>query len=225
MDGRKDHEGNPWSEKEQLSRAWGILLFGFIGAAATILAVGHVRRTVDLFNIELKWQSTSSRNSSHGTKRGDTWERFKRQMQEEYELKMERVERIRRMQNMFNRERDRHRRGYERWRENASGPYQQSPQDDWYWNTDTSYQHQRTNFKSPQWDNNSYSMSHHYSVLGLDRSRKTPYSDTEIKAAFRAKAMQYHPDQNQNNKEAAAAKFKEVMASYDAIKLERKNRC
>lgn len=72
--------------------------------------------------------------------------------------------------------------------------------------------------------------------------------------AFRAKAMQYHPDQNQNNKgeltllvsdhllfrkkkilpvillvsfstEAAEAKFKEVMASYDAIKLERKNRC
>ncbi|KAI4389846.1 hypothetical protein MLD38_002023 [Melastoma candidum] len=32
-------------------------------------------------------------------------------------------------------------------------------------------------------------LSHHYSVLGLDRSRKTTYTDTEIKAAFRAKSM------------------------------------
>ncbi|ONK57238.1 uncharacterized protein A4U43_C10F18020 [Asparagus officinalis] len=46
--------------------------------------------------------------------------------------------------------------------------------------------------------------------------------DEEHKA-FRAKAMEYHPDQNQGNKEAAEAKFKEVMVSYEAIKLERKN--
>ncbi|KAG0480875.1 hypothetical protein HPP92_011733 [Vanilla planifolia] len=95
-------------------------------------------------------------------------------------------------------------------------------------------------------------MSHHYSVLGLDRFRCTPYSDEEIKTAFRAKAMKYHPDQNPDNKDAAEAKFKElqtafrakamkyhpdqnpdnkdaaeakfkeVMISYEAIKLERK---
>jgi len=41
--------------------------------------------------------------------------------------------------------------------------------------------------------------------------------------AFRRKAMEYHPDQNQNNKEVAEAKFKEVMDSYEAIKLERQN--
>lgn len=70
--------------------------------------------------------------------------------------------------------------------------------------------------------------------------------------AFQSKAKQFHPDQNQDNKgtmednrhsfsnihlhfllqlapydhcfaEAAEAKFKEVMTSYDAIKLERKS--
>ncbi|KAF3772556.1 Chaperone protein [Nymphaea thermarum] len=44
------------------------------------------------------------------------------------------------------------------------------------------------------------------------------------KTAFREKAKEYHPDQNQNNKEAAEEKFKEVLTSYEAIKLERKNK-
>ncbi|KAJ0981843.1 hypothetical protein J5N97_010098 [Dioscorea zingiberensis] len=230
MGDRNNSEGSPRPETERVSRAWGVLLFGLIGAAATAIAVGQVRKTADWFYIQLRSQSTSSwRNtasdSDRRTQRGDTWERFYRQMREECKEEMERVERIRRMQNVFNRERDRHRRGYERWRDNASGTYQQSPRNDWYWKTETSYQHQRTNFGSPRWENGSYSMSHHYAVLGLDRSRTTPYSDTEIKNAFRAKAMKYHPDQNQNNKEDAEAKFKEVMASYEAIKLERKSRC
>lgn len=69
----------------------------------------------------------------------------------------------------------------------------------------------------------SYAMSRHYSILGLDRSRSEPFSDAEIKNAFRRKAMEYHPDQNQNNKEVAEAKFKEVMDSYEAIKSERRN--
>ncbi|KAG0446747.1 hypothetical protein HPP92_028676, partial [Vanilla planifolia] len=54
-------------------------------------------------------------------------------------------------------------------------------------------------------------------------SRKKPYSEDEIKIAFRTKAMECHPDQNQHNKEVAEAKFKEVLKSYEAIKTERKN--
>ncbi|KAL5988311.1 hypothetical protein ACLOJK_036074 [Asimina triloba] len=55
------------------------------------------------------------------------------------------------------------------------------------------------------------------------RMREEYEEEMERVTAFRAKAMEYHPDQNQDSKEAAEAKFKEVMTSYEAIKLERKN--
>ncbi|GER37467.1 chaperone DnaJ-domain containing protein [Striga asiatica] len=57
----------------------------------------------------------------------------------------------------------------------------------------------------------------------LRRRRTKPYTEDEIKSAFRTKAKQFHPDQNQDNKEFAEAKFKEVMVSYEAIKSDRKN--
>lgn len=44
-----------------------------------------------------------------------------------------------------------------------------------------------------------------------------------LQNAFRTKAMEVHPDQNQDNREAAEERFKEVVKSYEAIKLERKN--
>ncbi|KAG0483359.1 hypothetical protein HPP92_011443 [Vanilla planifolia] len=135
---------------------------------------------------------------------------------------MERVERIRRMQRIFNQERIKHRRGYERWKDYGPDPYQHFQQYDWYWNADSCYGDQSTSFRSYPREDGNHIMSHHYSVLGLDRFRCTPYSDEEIKTAFRAKAMKYHPDQNPDNKDAAEAKFKEVMISYEAIKLERK---
>ncbi|XP_023537231.1 uncharacterized protein LOC111798369 isoform X2 [Cucurbita pepo subsp. pepo] len=155
----------------------------------------------------------------------DAWKRYNRRLQEEYEEEMERVERIRRMQNVFNRERNKYKRGYESWRENDPGAYHQHHQrDDWYWKAETFYREQQSNnHRGTPRVRTSYLLSHHYTVLGLDRCRKTPYTDAEIKTAFQSKAKQFHPDQNQDNKEAAEAKFKEVMTSYDAIKLERKS--
>ncbi|KAG8098029.1 hypothetical protein GUJ93_ZPchr0013g37223 [Zizania palustris] len=44
-----------------------------------------------------------------------------------------------------------------------------------------------------------------------------------LQNAFRTKAMEVHPDQNQDNREAAEEKFKEVVKSYEAINLERKD--
>ena len=44
-----------------------------------------------------------------------------------------------------------------------------------------------------------------------------------MQSAFRTKAMEVHPDQNQDNRETAEEEFKEVVKSYEAIKLERKN--
>jgi len=51
-----------------------------------------------------------------------------------------------------------------------------------------------------------------YSILGLTASA----SDSEIRAAFRKLAKQYHPDRNPDNK-AAEEKFKEISAAFDII--------
>lgn len=214
-------------DEELARKAWGVLLFGIIGAAATTLAVYQLRRTGDWIFTQLNksqsnssWKSGAS-SSGRGSCREEAWKRYNHRLQEEYKNEMERVERIRRMQRAFKREREKYRRSYEAWREYGPGAYQHFQQDNWYWNTDASYNDQRTNYWSPPQYSGNHSMSHHYSVLGLDRSRATPYSDAEIKTAFRATALKHHPDQNQDNKKAAEDKFKNVMASYEAIKLER----
>ncbi|HXI87807.1 MAG TPA: DnaJ domain-containing protein, partial [Parvularculaceae bacterium] len=51
-----------------------------------------------------------------------------------------------------------------------------------------------------------------YQVLGVSRSA----ADSEIRAAFRKLAKQYHPDRNPNDK-AAEEKFKEVSAAFDIL--------
>ncbi|KAK4571814.1 hypothetical protein RGQ29_030283 [Quercus rubra] len=235
-DGNKRNKDKAWpspnkpyeDNKEENMKIWGIFLFGIIGATATTFAVGQLRRTVDWFYVQLNRSQSSWKGSSGSSFRSsfqeDAWKRYNRRMQEEYEEEMERVERIRRMQSVFNRERNKYKRGYESWKENGSNAYHQHFQrDDWYWKADTSFRDQKANYRETPRASASYSLSHHYSVLGLDRTRRTPYTEAEIKKAFRAKAKQFHPDQNQNNKVAAEAKFKEVMTSYEAIKQERKS--
>ncbi|KAK4802764.1 hypothetical protein SAY86_000967 [Trapa natans] len=208
-------------EEEEMS-LWGILVFGLVGATATTLAATKLRGTVDWVYSQLK-RTQSSAKSFQRSFQEEAWKRYNRRMQEEYEDEMERVERIRRMQSVFNRERSKHKRNYESWKETGPGAYHQHYQrDDWYWKADTSFKEHRTDHRGPSRHSRSYQLSHHYTVLGLDRSRGAPYTDSEIKTAFRAKAMEYHPDQNQDNKEAAEAKFKEVLKSYEAIKQERK---
>ncbi|GAU31143.1 hypothetical protein TSUD_315680, partial [Trifolium subterraneum] len=196
-DGDKDNSDDP--------KIWGAVLFGLIGATATTLIFGQVRKTVEWFSLQVSrsqaWKGKSG--SSYRTAfQEEAWRKHNKRMQEEYEEEMERVERIRRMQNVFNRERNKHRRGYESWREqNGTGQYHQHFQrEDWYWKTDASYRDRRTNYQETPRESGNYALSHHYSVLGLDRFRKAPYSDAEIKSAFRTKAKEYHPDQNQDNK-------------------------
>ncbi|ESR46916.1 J domain-containing protein [Citrus sinensis] len=230
------NKNNPWpspngpqQEKADV-KLWGVFLFGLIGATATTFAVGQLRKTVDWVYSQLSRPQSSWKGASGSSFRSsfqeEAWKRYNRRMREEYEEEMERVERIRRMQSVFNRERNKYKKSYESWRQNDydNGTYHHHFQrDDWYWKADPSYRQQRTNFRQPPRESESYSLSHHYSVLGLDRLRKAPYTEAEIKTAFRAKAKEFHPDQNQDNKEAAEAKFKEVMVSYEAIKQERKD--
>ena len=71
------------------------------------------------------------------------------------------------MQSVFNREKNKHRRGYERWSEDSSYAYQQHfERDDWYWKTES-------NFKEPHRAPANYSLSHHYAILGLSRYTHT----------------------------------------------------
>ena len=50
-----------------------------------------------------------------------------------------------------------------------------------------------------------------YKVLGLSKTA----SATEIKKAYKRLALQWHPDKNQDNKEAAEDKFREVAEAYE----------
>ncbi|WOK95589.1 hypothetical protein Cni_G04296 [Canna indica] len=227
-DEKGDH--SPWQERERSSRAWRAVIFGVVGVTATSLVAGQLRKTAEWVYTQLSRLRTSSasrnteNSSNNGGFRQEAWKRYYRtRMQEEYEDERERVERIRRMQSVFNREREKRRKSYQSWIENDPGTYQYIPREDWYYEAETSYRKQRSTYNSTPKYRAKFTMSHHYTVLGLDRTRAEPYSDAEIKTAFRAKAMEYHPDQNQENKETAEAKFKEVMTSYDAIKLERKS--
>ncbi|CAA3005553.1 dnaJ homolog subfamily C member 7 homolog isoform X1 [Olea europaea subsp. europaea] len=225
---QQPNRGYQGKEEEEEMRLFGVLMFGLIGATATTLAVTKFRRTVDWVYSQLS-RSRSSWNGSNGGSfrtsfQEEAWRRYNRRMREEYEEEMERVERIRRMQSVFNRERNKHQRKYESWAEHGSGAYHQHFQrNDWYWKADTSHRDRADNFRETGHNNAIAPLSHHYSILGLDRMRTKPYTDNEIKSAFREKAKKLHPDQNQNNKEVAEAKFKEVLVSYEAIKSERKN--
>ena len=50
-----------------------------------------------------------------------------------------------------------------------------------------------------------------YKVLGLTNTA----SAAEIKRAYKKLALQWHPDKNQDNKEAAEDKFREVAEAYE----------
>uniref|UniRef100_A0A0E0AFF6 J domain-containing protein n=1 Tax=Oryza glumipatula TaxID=40148 RepID=A0A0E0AFF6_9ORYZ len=234
MDGRRNGEHQPtrWppgagvEERDSASSSpASILLFALIGATATTAAFGQLRRTMSWFYTQLSrsepyvyWEDIPRRPN----RRGEAWGQYYQRMREKSEDQRERVERIRHMQDMFKKERSKCRDYRTRDGHNPSY-YQNSRREEWYWYAESFYANQRTNFRSMPREAMGYTMSQHYSVLGLDRSRLEPFSDAEIKNAFRRKAMEYHPDQNQHNKEFAEAKFKEVMDSYEAIKLERQN--
>ncbi|CAH2070579.1 unnamed protein product [Thlaspi arvense] len=158
-DSERDKDEPP-PQKADL-KLWGILAFTVIGATATTFAVGR---------------SQSARRGARGGFRTalqeESWRRYNKRMQEEYEEELERVERIRRMQSVFNRERNKFRRGFENWKEsdpNAHQYHQQFQRNDWYWKTESTYRNQRTNHQEPPKPSRVYPLSHHYSVLGLSR--------------------------------------------------------
>ncbi|XP_057503718.1 uncharacterized protein LOC130787342 [Actinidia eriantha] len=156
----------PREQKAEDGKLWGILIFGLIGATATTFA---------LTRSQSSWKPSTG-GSFWSSFQEEAWRRYNRRMQEEYEEEIERVERIRRMQSVFNRE-SKFRRSYENWRESGPGAcHQDFQREDWYWKTDISYRNQWTNFRETPHGSASYLLSHHYSVLGLDRLRTKPYT-------------------------------------------------
>lgn len=53
----------------------------------------------------------------------------------------------------------------------------------------------------------------YYAILGIPRDA----DKDAIRKAYRKAALQWHPDKNQDNKEVAAEKFKEVAEAYDVL--------
>lgn len=52
-----------------------------------------------------------------------------------------------------------------------------------------------------------------YEVLGITKSA----SESDIKSAYRKMALQWHPDKNQDKKEEAETKFKEINEAYQVL--------
>ncbi|KAH7444930.1 hypothetical protein KP509_02G098600 [Ceratopteris richardii] len=132
---------------------------------------------------------------------------------------VERLERMRRMTEAYHRGRSQYTRTYEKWQEEGekSGGPQTQPRDDWSW-TKADWEAWKNATRGRYETFPGSPNSKYYETLGLDGSNAVRYSQEDIKAAYRAKAMEYHPDRNQHRKEYAEAKFREVVAAYEALK-------
>lgn len=53
----------------------------------------------------------------------------------------------------------------------------------------------------------------YYGILGVDKKA----SQDDIKKAYRRAALKWHPDKNQENREEAEAKFKDIAEAYDVL--------
>ncbi|MEK7166520.1 MAG: DnaJ C-terminal domain-containing protein [Patescibacteria group bacterium] len=53
----------------------------------------------------------------------------------------------------------------------------------------------------------------YYEILGVSKSA----SDAELKAAYRKRALEWHPDRHREDKHTAEAKFKEINEAYEVL--------
>ncbi|KAL6504294.1 hypothetical protein OROGR_026217 [Orobanche gracilis] len=181
-DERSRDNPRPHQPKEGDMKLWGVLIFGLIGATVTTFAVTQLRSTVNWISSQWSQSSWKSKTSFRTSFQEEAWKRYNRRMREEYEAEMERVERIRRMQKVFDRERNTFKRRYDSWQQHDPGAFHQNFQrDDWYWKEDASFRDDSSNFGQTSYASTRTSLSHHYSVLGLDRLRTKTYTDDEIK--------------------------------------------
>eukprot|EP00897_Mesotaenium_endlicherianum_P003995 jgi/Mesen1/3623/ME000020S03155 len=169
-----------------------------------------------------KQQARKSWGYSEEWQKARDWEQ---KMREEAERDWQRNRQWHRIHVQEQWERDQLNKSYARWRQQ----WQQQYDKEWSWDGKPRQAYERaSNFdKDPGPGSGSSSASRpgrsqrgaaeHWQALGLDRLRPEPFTSEEIKAAYRAKAMEHHPDKNPDNPEAAASKFRRVQRAYQAL--------
>ncbi|KAL3684944.1 hypothetical protein R1sor_002966 [Riccia sorocarpa] len=230
---------------------WGsIMMAGFIAAAVISLRrrLTKFQRPSSQGNSSGPGASSRQSTDAHGQTSGNQqhskteqergeWPNFRQDQAETrrlWEEHVEEMERLRRRQEAFERERMRTKRNYESWHERHGDKWEWRWHGNrWEWQGEAERRHAAEG--RDEWWRDKYgkktgsqagsqatpsplSKAQHYAALGLDVTRSKPYTQAEIKAAFRAKAMEFHPDQNQGNEEAAEEKFRHVMEAYSALR-------
>ncbi|KAL2653149.1 hypothetical protein R1flu_021277 [Riccia fluitans] len=230
---------------------WGsIMMAGFVAAAVISLR----RRLTKFQKASSQGNSsgpgTSSRKSTQTQRQTSGYQQYTKEEQQRkawpnfrqdeaeakrlWEEHVEEMERLRRRQEAFERERMRTKRNYESWQERHGDKWEWRWHGNrWEWQGEA--ERRRAAEGRDEWWRDKYgqksesrtrsaagpsplSKGQYYAALGLDVTRSPPYTEAEIKAAFRAKAMEFHPDQNQGNEEAAEEKFRHVMEAYNALR-------
>jgi len=202
---------------------------------------GIKRRLLNIERQSVRGHSSQSRgeystsgqsNRTYQSTSGSQEDRSAQEAQRQWRARLDeqqRTERIRRVKEAFAKEKVSQANAYNAWQERRGDKW------DWKWEGNRwewkgEEQRERAQ-KEQEWQRkeekkhmNSYELlkrarlAYHFTVLGLDATRAQPYSDADIKAAFRSKAFEYHPDQNPGNAQMAEVKFRQLLESYHLLK-------
>lgn len=242
-------EGRENPNDDNVKRQAGLWMVFFLGAAAVGNMFALKRR---LLNIERHSARNCHSSQSHGehntsgrynrayqsasgsqTNYEDRTAQEAQRRSRAHLDEQQRVERIRRMKEAFAREKVSQANSYNPWSERRGDKWDWKFEGNrWEWKGDEqrekAQQEQDWQRNQEKKNMNSYELlkrarlAYHFTVLGLDATRPQPYSDADIKAAFRSKAFEYHPDQNPGNVQTAEVKFRQLLESYHLLKSQLK---
>eukprot|EP00850_Spirogloea_muscicola_P018941 SM000179S03413 [mRNA] locus=s179:106341:107877:+ [translate_table: standard] len=166
-------------------------------------------------------QGRAQGSTANGSRQQEEYERAKaqaaqaRRMWEEYQEELRRKqEHWWRMHQEEEKEKERFRKAYSRWQQQ----HQQQRSRYWQWDDEEKAKwNYEESYRKPAMPVNRGTLDH-YAALGLDRSRAEPFTAAELKAAFRSKAMEHHPDRNPLNKEESEYRFRQAVNAYEALR-------
>ncbi|CAM6104131.1 unnamed protein product [Calypogeia fissa] len=230
----------PDSRKDKGAIGWGATFVVLCIGAAIVGNILSLRRRLQMFHTYREGNSAkpggNARQNTSSQQQGRPI--FRRVDEAEarriWAEHIRQMEMLRRRQEAFDRERMRYKRNYDSWQERhgdkwdwrwqgtrwewqgeSERVWQEESADDW---RRASQRERQRGSRTGAETMRETSIQQHYIVLGLDPTRARPYTEAEIKAAFRAKALELHPDTNKTNKAEAEKKFLRVMEAYNALK-------